>query len=1157
MTDSLHTTTSGIFTSINGEQFYKIEHVDKMPPFFISLISDQDHWLFAASNGGVTMGRVSPDTAVFPYITVDKVYESTPHSGPKTLIRKNSDSGKSDLWQPFNTEHSGEYACSQHLYKSLLGNVLRFEEINHDLGLTFAYTWRFSQDYGLCRVCELINHSDQDCQVELLDGVQNVLPAGTPRFTQTQSSNLVDAYKWTELDPQNKLALYTLYSAITDRAEPVEALRATTIFCTGLPTATVSLDSKAIAQFKSGDAIDTMTSSRGVRGAYLVNHKTELSAGEMQSWTLVIDVEQDQADIVDLQHALKSPETVQKALADSYKNGSDNLARIMAGADGFQATGEQEVSLHHYANTLFNVLRGGTFADQYTITRADIVKTIRHFNKAVFEQNKAAILKLPEVFSLSQLNEFAEARGDLQLQRLLGEYLPITFGRRHGDPSRPWNQFAIELKDELGDPLLSYQGNWRDIFQNWEALALSYPAFVDTVIAKFVNASTIDGYNPYRITKQGIDWEVEEPDDPWSYIGYWGDHQIIYLLKLLELSDKFWPRQLSALMANEQYCYANVPYRIKDYEQIVKNPKDTVVFDEELAHVIDQRVATIGADGKLILNGDDTVYQVNLFEKLLVPLLSKLSNLVIDGGIWLNTQRPEWNDANNALVGQGLSMVTLYYTNRYLDFMLTLLEREQGNGITHYQLTSQVVTWLEQTLEILVDATAQLTDQPASSELQHSVLQRLGKSASSFRHAVYALNPALNKVESKIETTIALCQQAKTLVQHSIEHNLQSNGLYHAYNTLSVSEDTVNVEHLYPMLEGQVAALSSGALKPEQALPVLESLFNSDMYRDDQKTFMLYPDRKQASFLSKNCIPKEKLLEISLITAMLAKGDTRLVKQDANGDFRFNSYITNAGTLADKFSTIVEDYPEQADELALEKLQIMFESVFNHNAFTGRSGGMFGFEGLGCIYWHMVSKLLLAAQECVITSMKARCMDEVTQSLADYYYRIREGIGFNKTPQEYGAFPADPYSHTPKHAGAQQPGMTGQVKEELITRLNELGCFVEDGKIVFNPFLLRAQEFVTEQTDFTYLDVGGNWQTLHIAPGSLAFTWCQVPIVYQLNHQADSELAAQVTFSNGDTVTIEKGTLDEVTSRALFMRTGSINRIDVSVPNTFLFVPST
>ena len=35
-------------------------------------------------------------------------------------------------------------------------------------------------------------------------------------------------------------------------------------------------------------------------------------------------------------------------------------------------------------------------------------------------------------------------------------------------------------------------------------------------------------------------------------------------------------------------------------------------------------------------------------------------------GIWMNTQRPEWNDANNALVGHGISVVTLGYLRRTL-----------------------------------------------------------------------------------------------------------------------------------------------------------------------------------------------------------------------------------------------------------------------------------------------------------------------------------------------------------------------------------------------------------------------------------------------------------------------------------------------------------
>ena len=46
------------------------------------------------------------------------------------------------------------------------------------------------------------------------------------------------------------------------------------------------------------------------------------------------------------------------------------------------------------------------------------------------------------------------------------------------------------------------------------------------------------------MTKDGFDWEIIEAHDPWSYIGYWGDHQIIYLLKFLEFIQKHFPGKL-------------------------------------------------------------------------------------------------------------------------------------------------------------------------------------------------------------------------------------------------------------------------------------------------------------------------------------------------------------------------------------------------------------------------------------------------------------------------------------------------------------------------------------------------------------------------------------------------------------------------------------
>ncbi|MGB5413684.1 MAG: hypothetical protein WBN01_03500, partial [Polyangiales bacterium] len=532
--------------------------------------------------------------------------------------------------------------------------------------------------------------------------------------------------------------------------------------------------------------------------------------------------------------------------------------------------------------------------------------------------------------------------GDPQLERLCREYLPITFGRRHGYPSRPWNEFAINLKDDRGNKLLSYQGNWRDIFQNWEALTFSFPEFVEGVIAKFLNATTAEGYNPYRISKEGIDWEVEDPDDPWSHIGYWGDHQIIYLLKLLELSKRFHPQRLVALLSQPIFSYANVPYRIKSFESLLEDAKSTVVYDREAAERIEQRVADKGADGKLMLDADGEVYQVNLFEKLLVTLLSKLGNFVIDGGIWLNTQRPEWNDANNALVGHGLSMVTLYYMRRYVDFLQRLLAHESGS----LTMSREVSEWLSETAAALSDVRPQLEGRAVSAETRYRLLATLGESASRYRQTIYRSKTFSGTVQQPVAQACEMLDDALAAIDHSVEHNQRDDGMYHAYNLLHLSSEAIEVERLYAMLEGQVAALSSGAIAPAQAADVLETLFESDLYRADVRTFMLYPDRPLPGFLEKNRIPAQQFESIPLLGQMVERGDDSIVLRDEDGCYRFNSDLRNRGDLIARLHDLAPVYGDEAQH-ARQSLLGLYEQVFNHKAFTGRSGTMFGYEGLG------------------------------------------------------------------------------------------------------------------------------------------------------------------------------------------------------------------
>src|SRR6516164_8928563 len=83
-----------------GEDFYKIAHYDSLRPFFMSLVSPGDHWMFISSTGGLTAGRRNPDLALFPYYTDDKIHDGAEFTGSKTVIRARR-GGRSLLWEPF------------------------------------------------------------------------------------------------------------------------------------------------------------------------------------------------------------------------------------------------------------------------------------------------------------------------------------------------------------------------------------------------------------------------------------------------------------------------------------------------------------------------------------------------------------------------------------------------------------------------------------------------------------------------------------------------------------------------------------------------------------------------------------------------------------------------------------------------------------------------------------------------------------------------------------------------------------------------------------------------------------------------------------------------------------------------------------------------
>jgi hypothetical protein len=1054
----------GAFVVEGTETWYRIDGMDHQAPFFMALAGDSDLWAFVSSAGSLAAGRRNEEGAFFPYETVDKIHLRWEHTGPRTWIRTVV-AGVVELWEPFAPRMTG-VTGQRSVWKNLSGTRIRFRE-EHPAGhLVFQYEWFTAAGLGLVRSARLESRNGT-VQAQVLDGVLNLLPPGVGVDTSSMMSSLADAYKWSESTAGGRLGLFTLYAKIWDRAEPKESFEALAAWHAGLPTGTKTLlSSHQVAAFCRSGVVQAETLTRGRRGAFLVNFDATVDAAGVE-WHLVVDGPCSQVEAYELARNLDAGGGTPAEIADAGARNSAGLDELLARADGFQSSGDPMAAAHHRANVLFNIMRGGVFVDGTRFERDDLLAFVRQRNKALAESLAPVIAAWPAHVERSFAIDAARAAAGPQAERLMLEYLPLTFSRRHGDPSRPWNKFSIRVRDAAGRRLVNYQGNWRDIFQNWEALATSQPEYLGSMITVFLGAMTPDGYNPYRISRDGIDWEVVEADNPWSHIGYWGDHQVIYLLRLLEAVQAREPGWLQSNWGHALFSFADVPYRLKPHDEQTAAPKSTIVFDDAAHHGAHERARQLGSDGLLVCGATGQPVLANLAEKLAIILLAKAGSLVPGGGLWLHTQRPEWNDANNALVGNGLSVVSLAQLRRLLVFIAGSPGADQA-----FDLAESTLLAVQRFADLVRSTALSVVGDPAG---RRSFLDRAGLILDAFRADAYRGGAGRTPARAPAGLLTSLARDLLPLVDATLWACHRPDGLFHSYNLVDFAHGRADVGHLYPMLEGQVALLSCGLLAPADALVLLDTLFASSLYDDRRRSFVLYPDRTLPGFLERNRLD-DAALALPVVQQLLGAGRTDLLQRQSDGTVRFAPALANRGDLEATGADLGD---------ALGPLAEAYERLLKHHEFTGRSGTMFGYEGLGCIYWHMVAKLLLAVQEQVFEAADRGAPE--LPALQAHYRRVRDGLGYRKTAAEFGAFPADPYSHTPGEGGAQQPGMTGQVKEEILTRWGELGLRLKDGRVRFDPVLLDEVEIP--------------------AGGALRFSWARVP--YSLRKGAVTRLRVQ------------------------------------------------
>ena len=169
----------GSLVTIDGERYYRIDGVQRMEPFLLSVVSDSDLWMWVSSTGALTAGRVDTDGALFPYYPDDHLHQLAGLSGPVTVIVRRRPDGSREVWQPL--PRGCGRAWSGRSPSTTWGTASSSKRpMPRGGGVVFRTSWSPSQTYGWVRESELIDtrQNGDRMALEVMDGWWISCPRG-------------------------------------------------------------------------------------------------------------------------------------------------------------------------------------------------------------------------------------------------------------------------------------------------------------------------------------------------------------------------------------------------------------------------------------------------------------------------------------------------------------------------------------------------------------------------------------------------------------------------------------------------------------------------------------------------------------------------------------------------------------------------------------------------------------------------------------------------------------------------------------------------------------------------------------------------------------------------------------------------------------------
>ncbi|MGV8981086.1 cellobiose phosphorylase [Clostridium sp.] len=695
--------------NFNEKNEFVIEGYDKAKTFasFLPGIAGTlgiPMWSYYVNRGQCmgSFGVKDKNNTIMEFFPANMMYKNIELQGFRTFIKING-----EIHEIFSSMSRDKVRRRMIIEK----NILKIEEVNETLNLkvTVTYFTMPNESFAaIVRKVETENLDGASKDIEILDGLTQILPYGVSNSSYQEMSNLLRA--WFDVyNLENNIAYYKVRATTSDSAEVEEVNK-------GNFYLSFSSESKGLIP-----PIIDMNTIFGSNTAFTYPEAWDCSSKELRlrrqvpenkvsgGFTAISSKLENKVTIVTLLGHISSPELINarteeftlKYIEDKEKDARELIDKLVS--DTFTKTSNHQFDKYIDQCYLDNILRGG----------------------------------YPLIYKAGDKN-----------------HVYHVYSRKHGDMEREYNFFSLE-------PAYYSQGNgnFRDVNQNRRNDVLFKPEVRDFNVKQFMSLIQLDGYNPLSVKgstftlnasafnevmelvkteKDGITKILKGNFTPGMLInyivnnkaslkvdkevlllkilenskqnyeaelgeGYWSDH-FTYNFDLVESYLQIYPDKLERFVFSDNtYRFFDSPVRVlpRSDKYVIANGKvrqyGAIQEDEEKCHKLN--INAVDTNWLKTENGSGKIYETNLYVKLVALALIKFVSLDPYGmGIEMEGNKPGWNDAMNGLpglFGSGLSETA--ELKRIVDFILKV-SKEYDKDVL---LPEEIIDLLRHSEELL------------------------------------------------------------------------------------------------------------------------------------------------------------------------------------------------------------------------------------------------------------------------------------------------------------------------------------------------------------------------------------------------------------------------------------------------------------------------